>query len=167
MGEIDSLLSTQRLVAGHDVASFACGRPDLDEWLKRRALSNEGRASRTYVVATGVRVVGYYSLAAGAVERVAVPRKIRHDLPESVPVMVLGRLATDVSFQGRGVGKGMLKDALVRSIAVSEVIGIRAVLVHALDDDAVTAYAPFGFVPSPIGERTLVLPIETVIRALG
>jgi hypothetical protein len=167
LGKVTPLRPPERLTAEHETTAFDCGRVELDDWLKRHALANEGRALRTYVVADDTKVVGFYSLAAGSVLRDGLPRKFRHSLPESVPVMVLGGLATDVMFQGRGVGGGMLKDALLRSIGVSGMVGVRAIFVHAIDDAATGFYLPFGFAPSPVGERTLILPIETAIRALG
>jgi GNAT superfamily N-acetyltransferase len=152
----------------HDVSEFACGETDLDAWLKRQARGSEGRSARTYVVAIGTRVVGYYCLAAGAVTRAALPRaSLRRNQPDQVPVIVLGRLAVDGEYAGQGVGKALLGDALVRAAGAAEAIGVRAILVHAIDDEAAGFYRKFGFLPFPTNELTLALPLETAVRAIS
>ncbi len=151
----------------HETAPFRCGEPVLDEWLKQRAARNErSGASRTFVVCEGGRVVGYYALAAGAVLRNEAPGKLRRNMPESIPVMVLGRLAVDQGWQGRGIGPAMLADALRRTLVVSRQAGIRALLVHALSDRARDFYMRWGFRPSPINDRTLMLGLEEAQRVL-
>ncbi len=152
--------------ANHDVAGFTSTSDELNHWLKHRALASEARTSRTYVVTYGGRVVGYYAMAAGGIARAELPRAMRHNTPQQIPVMVLGRLATDQNFEGRGIGSGLLQEAIARTLAVSAEVGVRALLVHALDEHACGFYRKFGFVPSPIGERTLLLPVETASAAL-
>lgn len=157
----------EALTAAHDVSGFSCIREILNVWLKRRALANEGKGiSRTYVVAHGKRVVAYYTLAAGSERREVLPKASRHDNPEQIPVVVLGRLAVDRNFERRGIGRDMLQEAITRTIAASDEIGIRALVVHALDDEAVKFYLKFGFILSPLGDRTLLLPMQTAMRAL-
>lgn len=138
----------------------------LNDWVRQKALKSEGATARTYVVKDGQRVVGYYCLATGAVARSSVPRRIRHGLPDPVPVMVLGRLAVDIRYQDAGIGRGLLRDALLRTLQVSEQVGVRAVLVHAINDAAKSFYAAYGFAEFPAGTRTLFLPIESIMRAL-
>ena len=154
------------LSADDDVGSFDCGNALLNDWLRDQAVRSEGRSARTYVVKDGARVVGYYSLATGGVTRESVPRKIRHGLPRLVPVMVLGRLAVDLGYQRLGIGRGLLKDALLRTLQVSREVGVRALLVHAIDDEAKAFYAAHGFIEFPAGARTLLLPVETIARGL-
>ena len=154
------------ITAAHDVSGFSCISEELNTWLKRRALANEGKTARTYVVTLGQRVVGYYCLAAGGISRDQLPRAIRQDNPNMVPVMVLGRLATDRNFEGRGIGSGMLQEAISRTLAMSIEAGIRGLLVHALDDRAAGFYQKFHFVQCHVGERTLLLPLETARQAL-
>jgi len=159
------------ITPAHRIEAFACGKAPLDEWLKAHALDNEGKASRTYVVTalTGEdagAVVAYYTLAYGSVAREEVTRKIRHGLPNPVPVMVLGRLAVDVRHAGKGLGPSLLREAMQRSLEASAIAGMRALLVHALDDDAVSFYAKFGFQIFPSGSRTLFLPVETIRASL-
>ena len=157
----------EHLTARHDVSAFECGKPDLNDWLVRQARQSDGKSARTYVVAIDLRVVGYYCLSAGAVIRGELPNaKLRRKLPDQVPVIVLGRLAIDRKFSSRGLGKGLLKDALLRSLYVSETIGARAVLVHAIDDPAAGFYRKFEFLPFPTNPLTLILPIETVKLAI-
>ncbi len=158
----------ERLSEHHDRSAFDCGHPDLNEWLAKQAPTSEGRSARTYVVALDKRVVAYYCLAAGAVQRndYSGPAKARKGLPQQVPVVVIGRLAVDLKFQGRGFGKGLLKDAVLRSLSASDLVGVWAIVVHAIDAAAVEFYLKFGFVRSPLNERTLVLPLETAIQAL-
>lgn len=149
-----------------DVSQFECGEESLDDWLRRLALRSEGASARTYVVRDRGRVVGYYCLATGGISRSNLPRRIRHGLPDPVPVMVLGRLAVDLQYQRSGIGGGLLKDALLRTLQVSEKVGVRALLVHAINDAAKAFYAAYGFVEFPTGTRTLFLPLETMARAL-
>lgn len=160
------------ITASHRFETFACGKLPLDEWLKAHALDNEGKASRTYVVTalTGDdagAVVAYYTLAYGSVAREDVPRKIRHGLPNPVPIMVLARLAVDARHSGKGLGPSLLREAMQRSLEASRIAGMRALLVHALDDEAVSFYAKFGFQLFPSASRTLLLPIETIRSSLA
>jgi GNAT superfamily N-acetyltransferase len=162
------LSAPQPLTADHDLSGFDCGVPVLDEWLKHRALKNESRFSRTYVVCNGNRVVAYFSISAGAVERSAAPGKLRRNAPDTIPVSVIGRLAVSRDHAGRGLGADVLSDALRRIAAASQSIGIGAVLVHAKDDQAKRFYrACAEFIEYPAESRTLFLPIETVVAGFG
>lgn len=156
------------LTAEHDLTAFDCGQPILNDWLQQRALKNESRFSRTYVACAGNRVVAYYCIAAGAVERSAAPSKVRRNAPDSIPVSVIGRLAVNREHSGRGLGADLLSDALRRIAIASQSIGIGAVLVHAKDADARRFYLRCAeFIEYPIDSRTLFLPIETVIAAFN
>lgn len=156
------------LTAGHQLTRFDCGNRALNVWLKDRALKNQASgASRTFVVCRNGRVVGYYALATGSIERIAAPGRIRRNMPESVPVMVLGRLAVDVSMQRNRLGSRLLKDALLRTVRVSKDAGIRAMLVHAISDEAARFYKRRGFQPSPLDSMTLMLPLEHVERLIA
>lgn len=156
------------LSADHDLADFDCGEPALDDWLKQRALKNESRFSRTYVVCEGKKVVAYFCISAGAVERNAAPGKVRRNAPDIIPISVIGRLAVSRSHAGRGLGADILADALMRIAAASQSIGIGAVLVQAKDDRAKRFYmACAEFIEYPADSRTLFLPIETVVAAFG
>ncbi len=156
------------LTANHDLADFDCGQPALNDWLKQRALKNESRFSRTYVVCDGDKVVAYVCLSAGAVERAAAPGKVRRNAPDAVPVSVIGRLAVSRAHAGRGLGADLLTDALRRVAAASQSIGMGAVLVQAKDDNARRFYlACAEFLEYPAESRTLFLPIETVVAAFG
>lgn len=151
------------LTAAHDVTSFESGEAALDQWLKQRALRNEGRgASRTYVLYDDHRVVAYYCLATGSVSSELAPGRIRRNMPDPIPVMVLGRLAVDQAWQRRSLGKALLRDAILRTVQVSEIVGVKALLVHALSDKAVHFYEANGFYPSPTNPRTLFLPLAEV-----
>ena len=159
------------LTAEHRIEGFDCGKPKLTNWLRVHALDNEGRSSRTYAVAanTGPQAgdaVGYYTLATGGVTRSEMPRKIRHDLPNPVPVMMLGRLAVDERHQKNGIGPAMLKEAMQRTLEISRSAGVRALMAHAIDDEAVTFYLKYGFLLFPAETRTMFLPIETLEAAL-
>jgi GNAT superfamily N-acetyltransferase len=154
------------LSAADDLAAFDCGNALLDDWLRNQALKSEGHSARTYVVKDGARVVGYYCLATGGVARENLPRKIRQGLPRLVPVMVLGRLAVDLNYRRLGIGRGLLKDAMLRTLQVSQEVGVRALLVHAIDDEAKEFYAVHDFIEFPAGTRTLFLPVETIAMGL-
>jgi GNAT superfamily N-acetyltransferase len=156
------------LAASHHVSNFDCGEPALDDWLKHRALKNESRFSRTYVVCDDIRVVAYFCVSAGAVERSKALGKVRRNAPDSVPVSIIGRLAVDRAYAGRGLGADLLADALRRIAAASQTIGIAAALVQAKDDEARAFYlACAEFIEFPAESRTLFLPIETVIAAFS
>lgn len=158
-------LAPEPISSHHIVSSFACGEVVLDDWLKRRALGNQSSgASRTFVVATPEReVIGYYALAAGAVAHQDATRRIRQNMPDPVPVMVLARLAVDARAQGMSLGSALLKDALQRCVMISENTGVRAMLVHALNDRARVFYEHFGFKVSPTHPMTLMLPIRITV----
>jgi len=152
----------------HELEAFDCGAPSLDHWLKRRARGNQASgASRVYVVCRGDIVVGYYALAAGAIERDEAPSKVRRNMPSPVPVIVLGRLAVDQGEQGNGIGAALLKDALLRALNASQEIGAAAVLVHALNDRAKVFYLDHGFVESPVEPLVLMLRIKDIAAAFG
>lgn len=155
----------EKLQAGHEVSAFDCGEPVLNDWLRRRALQNQqSGASSTYVILDGMRVVGYYSLAAGSVARDTAPGRVRRNMPEPMPVVVLGRLAIDRAFQGGGLGRALLRDALLRIMSASEIIGVRAILVHALSERAKHFYEEHGFVPSPVNPSTLMVTVAAAMR---
>lgn len=156
------------LTGEHDLSGFDCGEPALNDWLRHRALKNESRFSRTYVVCQGNRVVAYFCISAGAVERGAVPGKVRRNAPDTIPVSVIGRLAVDRDHAGKGLGADVLSDALRRIAIASQSIGIGAVLVHAKDDAAKRFYLRRAeFIEYPEDSRTLFLLIETAIAAFS
>lgn len=151
----------------HDLSDFDCGEPALDDWLRQRALRNESRFSRTYVVCEGNRVVAYYCISAGAVERAAAPSRLRRNAPDSIPVSIIGRLAVTRTHACQGLGADLLADALRRIASASQSIGICAVLVHAKDEQAKRFHlACAEFIEYPADSRILFLPIETVVAAL-
>jgi GNAT superfamily N-acetyltransferase len=156
------------LTVEHDLSAFDCGEPALDDWLRQRALKNESRFSRTYVVCEGNRAVACFCISAGNVERQAAPGKVRRNAPEAIPVAVIGRLAVGRGHAGKGLGADILSDALRRIAAASQSIGIGAVLVHAKDDAAKHFYMRCAeFIEYPADSRTLFLPIDTVVAAFG
>ncbi|MEI6026511.1 MAG: GNAT family N-acetyltransferase [Betaproteobacteria bacterium] len=157
------LSAPQPLAADHRTEGFSCGEASLDEWLRRRALVNQTTgASRTFVVTDDQgQVLAYYALAAGAVSHQESPGSIRRNMPEPIPVMVLARLAVDQRLQGRQVGGALLKDALRRAAAVAQNVGVRALLVHALNEHARQFYIHYGFVASPVNPMTLMLALHT------
>ncbi|MBK1699953.1 GNAT family N-acetyltransferase [Thiococcus pfennigii] len=153
----------QPLAATHLLDEFACGEASLDEWLKRRALTNQlSGASRTFVVSDpDGRVQGYYAMAAGAVSHQVATSAVRRNMPDPVPVMVLARLAVDHRAQGIQLGGALLQDAVHRALAVSQQAGVRALLVHALHDRAKAFYEHYGFQASPLHPMTLMLRLPT------
>ena len=159
--------SPEKLSSDHDLAQFQCGEPTLDDWLRRRAPQNEqSGASRTYVVCAGKRVVGYYALAVGAAAHMGAPGRIRRNMPDPVPVMVIGRLAVDHSAQGQGIGPALLKDAVLRTLQAAEIAGIRAILVHAISDAAKGFYEKWGFIASPVDPMTLMITVAEARKAV-
>lgn len=163
----DPLSAPEKISSDHDTSQFQCGEPALDNWLQRRALQNEeSGASRTYVVCVGKQVVGYYALAAGAVAHVDAPGRVRRNMPDPVPVMVIGRLALDQSVQGQGVGPALLRDAVLRTLQAAEIAGIRAILVHAISERAKRFYEKWGFISSPVEPLTLMITVAEARKAV-
>jgi GNAT superfamily N-acetyltransferase len=157
----------ETLGADHDLSPFDSGTPALDDWLRRCALRNqESGASRTYTICADRRVVGYYALAVGAVAHAEATGRTRRNMPDPVPVMVLGRLAIDAGFQGRGLGRALLRDAILRTLQAAEIAGIRAILVHAISEDARRFYERCGFQPSPLDLMTLMITLRDAEQAL-
>lgn len=155
------LSAPELLTAEHRLEAFECGTASLDDWLKRRARANQvSGASRTYVVAEEGRVFGYYCLASGALALDEAPGALRRNMPDPVPMAILGRLAVDKSWQGRGLGAALLRDAVRRTIAASDILGIRGLLVHALSDRAKAFYEHYGFVASPTRPMLLVMSLK-------
>jgi predicted N-acetyltransferase YhbS len=167
-GGSDEIRAPEKLSAKHDLSGFDSGELVLDEWLRRRALQNEASgASRTYVVCAGARVVGYYTLAVGAVAHVEAPGRVRRNMPDPVPAMVLGRLAVDKAFQGRYIGAGLLRDAVLRTVQAAEIAGIRAILVHTISGSAKRFYERCGFVASPVDPLTVMITVTEALKILG
>lgn len=165
-----SLRPPEPIRPDHDLSRFESGEPSLDDWLRRRALQNESRgSSRTYVVCTkpGKRVVAYYCLAAGAVAHAGAPGRVRRNMPDPIPAMVIGRLAVDRNFQGRGLGRAMLRDAILRTIQAAGIAGVRAILVHAISESARRFYERCGFHASPIDPMTLMITVAEAEQALA
>lgn len=164
MGEITA---PESLTETHLIESFSCGVPVLDDWLKRRVLKNEVTgASRTFVICQDKQVVGYYALATGSIEHRDAPGKIHRNMPNPILVMVLGRLAVDQRWQQAGLGRGLLKDALLRTLSVSRQAGIRALLVHTLSEDAKHFYTRNGFFESPLDPMTLMIALQDAAHCL-
>jgi GNAT superfamily N-acetyltransferase len=163
------VLAPERLNAQHDVSQFDNGKhPSLDAWLKDRALASEGMSARTYVVCARdapQRIAGYYAISTAMEQRISLPNaKLRRALPDQVPLLLIGRLAVDRRYQGKGLGADLLSDGVRRCLEVSEIAGVRAIIAHAIDDDAVRFYQHHGFLRCPLGDRVMLLPIE-VVRA--
>ena len=162
----------EKLAKDHDLSSFDCGKSSLNDWLRRFALTNQQNDSaRTYVLHRAGKVVGYYSLSAGAVRKEESPERIAKGLARHpIGVILLARLAVDRSERGTGLGKNLLIDALSRALAASDAIGARAVLVNALDEDAVAFYKKLGFEPSPLDPKQLMMlmkDLRTTLQSLG
>ena len=167
-GGIKRIGPPEHLTLQHDLDAFDSGVAALDDWLKRHALANEQTGgSRTYVVCAGGRVVGYYALATGGVAQAGATGRVRRNMPDPVPGMVLGRLAVDRAYQTRGLGAGLLRDAILRTVQAAELGGIRAIFVHAISEEARRFYERHGFVASPIAPMTLMITIADAKKALG
>jgi GNAT superfamily N-acetyltransferase len=165
---VDAVTSPQRLTSQHDLSTFTSGEAQLDDWLRRRALHNEAQgASRTYVVCLGGRVVGYYALAAAGIAHLASPGRIRRNMPDPIPAIVLGRLAVDRGWQGHGLGKALLRDAVFRVVQAADIAGVRAILVHAISDEAKRFYERHGFVASPVDPMTLMITVADAVDGMS
>lgn len=151
----------------HVLDQFDCGDEQLNRWLTERSRKNEGKFSRTFVTCDNDRrVTGFYCLAAGAIERSLLDKRLQRNAPELIPVAVLGRLAVDVSCQGQGMGSLLLRDALRRTAQASDIIGTRLMLLHAKNEQVRGYYTRFGFRSLPDHSLTMILPIETMADAI-
>lgn len=151
----------------HELDTFDSGNPQLNHWLKSKATKNESSgASRTFVVTFNQQVIGFYCLAAGAIDHQEAPGKVKRNMPNPIPVIVIGRLAVDLNWQNQGIGSGLLKHAILKSIEVSQQLGVRAILVHALDQAAYEFYLKRGFIASPVSPYTLMITLKDAINAI-
>ena len=164
-----SLLGPEPLAASHDSSAFDCGSPALNAYLTRFALTSQsGGAARTYVALRGVRVVGYYSLAAASAEPQRVPVRVAKGLARhAIPLTLLARLAVDATEQGQGLGEALLKDAIKRHLQAQSILGSRALVAHAKDEHAAAFYARYGFQPSPTDSLHLYLLTKDMNKTLG
>lgn len=163
------LSAPEPLTAAHDLSEFACGKSGLDHWLRTRALSNQGKGfTAVMVVHEAGRVVGYYGLAPTAVVPNVLPRSIRTGQPpDPVPCLLLGQLATDIGWAGRGIGTGLVKHALERCVAAAALIGGRALMVRAIDDEAAAFWWRRGFLPSRDDPLALFRSIADIAASLA
>ena len=163
---LTALTPPHPLAADHELDAFCSGVAPLDEWLIRHARANEAAgASRTFALCVGSRVVGYYSLAAGSLMLAQATGRARRNMPNPIPAILLGRLAIDRAWQGKGLGTDLLRDAVLRILSAGDVIGVRVILVHAISPEAKLFYEKSGFRPSPIEPMTLMITLADAKRA--
>lgn len=165
----EPIVGPEPLTSAHQVDEFDCGTESLNDYLKNRALSDQSAGkSRTYVIARGGLVIGYFSLASSIVEPVeATVRAAKGQGKQAIPAILLGRLAVDRVEQGHGLGEALLVEALRKSIAAAEIIGARVVLVHAINDGAKDFYLKYGFEQSPCHELLVMMLMKDVRRSYG
>jgi len=152
----------------HQLDSFDCGKPALNDWSLRHARQTQGNGSaKTFVVADDGRVAGYFSLTVGQVDTLDAPERIRKGMGQyPVPVVILARLAVSRQDQGRGIGFGLLQDAIRRTVLIAEQAGIRAMLTHPIDEEAAQFYTRFGFIASPLREQQLLLLLKDAKKVI-
>ncbi|MGB7414957.1 MAG: GNAT family N-acetyltransferase [Thermosynechococcaceae cyanobacterium] len=156
-----SLDPPENLKPHHELERFDSGNEPLNHWLKKRTLKNEGAgASRTYVSCHKQQVIAYYSLATGAVAQTTATGGVRRNMPDPIPVMLIGRLAVDQNWQGQGLGKAMLQNAVLKILQAAEIAGIRAILIHAISEEAKQFYEQYGFIASPLEPMTLMIKVS-------
>lgn len=161
MGKINP---PEPLQDSHQLKDFDCGVTVLNTWLTKQALKNEqSGASRSYVVCHNNQVIGYYALSTGSVEHTGLPGKLRRNMPDPIPVLVLGRLAVDKNWQTHHIGRGLLKDAVLRACMVAEHVGVSALLVHSISEQAKRYYLQHGFIESSIDPMTLLLRLKDAL----
>lgn len=169
MNERAQLSAPELLNSFHDVTAFACGRPVLDNWLKTRALSNQEKGfTVVMVVHDAGRVAGYYGLSPTSAVPTSLPRSIRTGQPpDPVPCLLLGQLATDLNWAGKGIGTSLLRHALMRCVAGARLIGGRALVVNALDEEATAFWRRRGFLPSKDEPMTLYRSIQDIAASIA
>jgi predicted N-acetyltransferase YhbS len=163
-----SLRRPELLAPRHKLEEFDCGKPVLNDWLVRHARQAQGAGStKTFVAADEDQVLGYFSLTVGQIDTFDVPERMRKGMGHyPLPVVLLARLAVSTSAQGRGLGWGLLQDAIARTVLISEQAGVRAMLTHPLDQEAAAFYTRFGFVPSPLRAQQLLLLLKDARQLL-
>jgi len=166
---VSATRSIEKLRRDHVLEVFDCGQLDLNAWLVKHALQNQGAsAAQTYVGLVNDAVVGYYSLAAGQVEFADAPERLRKGLARHpVPIMLLARLAVDKDWQGKGIGRALLRDAVLRTLQAADIAGIRALAVHAKNDKARQYYEQFDFIPSPSDPLHLFVLLKDLRKSIG
>jgi GNAT superfamily N-acetyltransferase len=166
---VTASLQIEKLHRSHIVERFTCGQPELDKFLIRHALqAQQANSSQTYVAVSVGEVVGFYTIVAGEVRHAEAPARVVKGMPRHpIPLLVLARLAVHTKAQGRGLGADLLLDALLRTLQVADVIGVRALAVHAKDDQAAAFYRHFGFAPSATDERHLFMLVKDIRLAAG
>jgi GNAT superfamily N-acetyltransferase len=159
----------EKLQRTHVVEAFNCGQPELDRFLARHALqAQQANSSQTYIAIGDGEVIGFYTIVAGEVRHADAPERVVKGMPRHpIPLLVLARLAVHTKAQGRGIGAGLLLDALGRTLQVAEMIGVRALAVHAKDDRAIAFCRHFGFAPSPTDARHMFMLIKDIRLAAG
>ena len=162
--KVQNLIAPSLLSDKHKVDNFDCGEASLNDWLKKRASKNNASdASRCFVICDkNNEVVGYYSLSAGAISRGSAPKSMQRNMPDSLPVLVLGRLAIDRIYHNKGLGSALLRDAMIRSVSIAQNAGVFAILIHSLSDKAKQFYLSRGFVESPLQSMTLFMTLATI-----
>lgn len=156
------ITAPERIAAEHNIAAFDSGEANLDEWLRKRALKNSSSgSSRCFVICEEKTVIGYYSLSSGAVAHEVAPKAMRRNMPDPLPAMLLGRLAVDRRYHNQGLGSGLLRDAMLRTLGISQETGVGLMFVHALHDRAKQFYISRGFVQSPLQPMTLMMTMAT------
>lgn len=164
---LNNLIAPTPISIEHELSDFDSGESSLNDWLKKRALKNQAMgASRCFVLCKKKKVIGYYSLSAGAISHEAAPKTMRRNMPNPLPVLLLGRLAIDKSYHNQRLGSALLRDAMLRAVSIASDTGVFAILVHALSEQAKRFYLSRGFVESPLQPMTLIMTLETVRSVL-
>ncbi|CDG22039.1 conserved protein of unknown function [Xenorhabdus poinarii G6] len=163
-----NLTEPEPLQHSHSIEAFCSGEESLDHWLKTRAMANQrSRASRTFVTCIDNQVMGYYALSTGVITTSQAVGRFKRNMPSDIPIILLGRLAVDVKAKGMGIGRALVKDAALRVLQASGLVGVRGMVVHALSEEAKRFYEYIGFVPSPIDPMMLMITLTDLQLAMG
>jgi GNAT superfamily N-acetyltransferase len=166
--DLNRISLPEKLTSSKRVEGFDSGIEALNNWLKHRAFGNEIEgASRTYVICSGDNVIGYYCLSNGAIANTIAIGKVRRNMPDPIPVMIIGRLAVDLRWQGKGIGRILLRDAVLRTLRAAQIAGIRAILVHAISEEAKLFYEKYRFTASTLEPMTLMAKIQDLAISFG
>jgi GNAT superfamily N-acetyltransferase len=163
---MEEISAPEIITSEHNVSQFECGNESLNEYLQKKALKTQNSFAKTYVVCSKKNVIAYYTLTVGSINREEITKKMQRNAPKQIGVVLLARLAVDENWQGKGIAKSLLIEAILKTVEVSNAVGVAGLLVHAVDENAIKFYKKHEFLECPIAD-SLILPLQDILNILG